>query len=422
MIASLLEQARLLARSGSEEAVLQYVQQVLDAADTEGAGGDAPRAAALLRTAQALATLLAFSDGQHVDAVAPQLAVCMEGATAAAVRALSAASDAESANRLSAGEWTHLAQACFDVVGRVLALAPLGAKDLDRLSSAMRALLEALLQAPAEGSGAVLAGLREAVVQRRRQQLHISQSSLPLAPADAAALMLRVARGPLALLPGEGDAGAAVVAAGAGPGTPLPLLYTDLAWSVARHVVGPATHAPGLLSAQQTEQLSVGACQAIEAALRLLRPTSAELDTGASPPRAPAAVPTLPFVSGAAHVAAASASSLCSTVATAGSSSSGVAAEAVADTLLSLVEDCCALAAELGLGDRAAGAVLRAAEAAARELALPLASCLAPAREALPDLLTRLQPLLVGAGRLAGRPARGPPGCRVSTPLPPFHI
>eukprot|EP00887_Chlorella_sp_A99_P002072 scaffold21.g2072.t1 len=254
-----------------------------------------------------------------------------------------------------------------------------------RLSGAVRGLVDALLDAAQEG-GPLLVGLREAVVQRRRQlDRWPPQQPLSLEAADAQALLLRVARGPLGLLP-EGRAGAA-------PASTAPGRHgSDLEWSVAKHTVGLAVDA-GLVPAAQAADLARGACRTVDLALRPIRqPEGGGSNSGSAHRRG--ALPTLFFISAAARVAGTAASGACGV-------GDGTAADQVVDTLLSLVEDCCSVAAELGVGDRVAGAVLRTAAAAARELPLPLTTCLAGQRAALPDLLARLQPLLSASAELA---------------------
>ena len=323
---------------------------------------------------------------QYADLVAPRLAECLDAATATTRHILAAAPPPDASqvaadnDAVSAANWTRSTERAFGALSQLLQEAtPVQEKWKSWLSATVRSLLEALLAAPQDSTQPMFVGLREAVVQRWRERALMPTQPLPLLPADAAALLLQVAHH-LVLLPASG-----------GPtslASPPAAATSSLAWAVAKQAVGPAT-AAGLLPPQQAAEVARGACLAIDVALRPLRQPGTSSPDSSSSQRASAAaaaLPTLPFMSAATHVAAAAACS---------AADGGVVAEQVADALLTLVEDSCTIAAELGVGDRVAGGTLRAAAVAARELRLPLSSCLAAQRTTLPNLLARLQPLLV---------------------------
>ena len=180
----------------------------------------------------------------------------------------------------------------------------------------------------------------------------------------------------------------------------------DLPWALASQLALPALQS-GQLSTEQASRVALGACAAIE---RALRPVLQPEDTGSEPSvhgsPMQAALSTPAFVSGAAALAAQTACSLAEQGGGASASAGIAAATSVIDTLLSACEDCTTAVAELGVGDRASDALLDVASVAARQL-LPLLGVAGERDEnALQDLQPRLQAVLVrcGAGARCIRP------------------
>lgn len=180
----------------------------------------------------------------------------------------------------------------------------------------------------------------------------------------------------------------------------------ELPWALASQLA-PLALQSGALTAQQAGRVALGACGAVEAALKPVL----QQDDSASEPSVHgspmhAQLPTPAFVAAAAALAAQTAGSLAEQEAAAGvlDGLGADAAEQVTDTLLEVCEDCAASVAELGVGDRASDALLNICNAVARQL-LPLLTG-AGERDAgaLSDQLPRLQNVLVS--RPAGRGGR----------------
>jgi hypothetical protein len=146
---------------------------------------------------------------------------------------------------------------------------------------------------------------------------------------------------------------------------------------------------------------------------------SAFVQGSSSPhPHPPAALPTPAFVTSIASLASQTACSLGEQLGADGSSNGGstsnggaglAAAASVADTLLSVCEDCVAAVVELGVGDRASDALLAICLGISRQLLPLLATEGQLDGNALADLLPRLQALLVSGGSEGreGRRTRG---------------
>lgn len=171
----------------------------------------------------------------------------------------------------------------------------------------------------------------------------------------------------------------------------------DLPWALASQLAPLALHS-GALSTEQAAGVALGACGAVEAALKPVL----QQDDSASEPSVHgspmhAQLPTPAFVAAAAALAAQTAGSLAEQEAAVGvlDGPGADAAEQVTDTLLLVCEDCTASVAELGVGDRASDALLNICIAVARQL-LPLLTG-AGERDAgsLTDQLPRLQAVLV---------------------------
>lgn len=168
----------------------------------------------------------------------------------------------------------------------------------------------------------------------------------------------------------------------------------DLPWALASQLA-PLALQSGALSAEHAGRVALGACGAVERALRPVLQqddSSSEPSTHGSPLHA--SLPTPAFVAAAAALAAQTADSLSETP-RGRAGAGGEAAERVTDTLLTVCEDCTAAVAELGVGDRASDALLNISIAIARQLLPLLAGAGERDPSALQDLLPRLQAVLV---------------------------
>ena len=169
----------------------------------------------------------------------------------------------------------------------------------------------------------------------------------------------------------------------------------ELPWALASQLA-PLVLPSGQLGAEAASRVALGACGAIESALK---PVLQQDDSGSEPSTqgSPmhAALPTPAFVAAAATLASQTACGL----AQQGGGAGAATVDRVTDTLLTVCEDCTAAVAEIGVGDRASDALLSIALAIARQL-LPLLT-LAGERDgsALTDLLPRTQAVLVGTGQ-----------------------
>lgn len=214
----------------------------------------------------------------------------------------------------------------------------------------------------------------------------------------------------------------------------------DLPWALAGQLA-PLALPSVQLGADEARRVALGACGAIDAALKpVLQPddSGSEASVQGSPVHgaAHAALPTPAFVAAAAALAAQTARGLAERH---GSEADGpvdsakdatAAADTVAavtDTLLGVCEDCTAAAVEIGVGDRAWDALLNISLAAARQVVPLLALAGERDRNALQDLLPRLQAVMVSwAAGVAGCMRTAPVLCRVlpcsvSSAMRPSH-
>lgn len=202
----------------------------------------------------------------------------------------------------------------------------------------------------------------------------------------------------------------------------------DLAWALAGQLAPLALPSPQL-GVAEASRVALGACSAIDAALKpVLQPddSGSEASVQGSPAHgvAHSALPTPAFVAAAAALAAQTARGLAERHGgsdgegggPAGSAKDAAAATsavaAVTDTLLGVCEDCTAAVAEIGVGDRASDALLNISLAVARQAAPLMALAGERDRNALQDLLPRLQALLVGwAAEVVWCTHTAPPAC-----------
>ncbi len=199
----------------------------------------------------------------------------------------------------------------------------------------------------------------------------------------------------------------------------------DLAWALAGQLAPLALSSPQL-GVAEAGRVALGACGAIDAALKpVLQPddSGSELSVQGSPAHgvAHSALPTPAFVAAAAALAAQTARGLAERHGSNGgegnahdgsakdAAAATSAVSAVTDTLLGVCEDCTAAVAEIGVGDRASDALLNIGLAVARQVAPLLALAGGRDRNALQDLLPRLQAVMVS--ETAGVAARTHAAC-----------
>lgn len=207
----------------------------------------------------------------------------------------------------------------------------------------------------------------------------------------------------------------------------------DLAWALAGQLAPLALSSPQL-GVAEASRVALGACGAIDAALKpVLQPddSGSELSVQGSPAHgvAHSALPTPAFVAAAAALAAQTAR--CLAERHGGSGGEGHAHEgsakdaaaatsavsAVTDTLLGVCEDCTAAVAEIGVGDRASDALLNIGLAVARQVAPLLALAGGRDRNALQDLLPRLQAVMVSEAAGVAARTHAACGCPVAPRL-----
>ncbi|KAL4857248.1 Phosphatidylinositol 4-kinase alpha 1 [Chlorella vulgaris] len=358
-------------------------------------------AAAALESLVPLSLFLSKSLGKFPDVVVPSIVHALQ-AVVDGIEAL--ADDPERATTssdglLPASRWGALLARVMAELDAVLSLLLLHADWKAQISAAFSTLLRQLL-AVQQQETPMLSGFRATLLGDRRR--------LPLVGADAAQLFLHISQTHLGLLSSSGTpAASASKWRRAG----------DLPWSLAGQLA-PLALSSGQLSAEQASRVALGACAAIE---QLLRPVlvpddgaseaSAFVQGNSSPhPHPPAALPTPAFVTSIASLASQTACSLGEQLGANGSSNGGstsnggaglAAAASVADTLLSVCEDCVAAVVELGVGDRASDALLAICLGISRQLLPLLATEGQLDGNALADLLPRLQALLSGTARLS---------------------
>ncbi|KAL4452207.1 hypothetical protein ABPG75_007869 [Micractinium tetrahymenae] len=375
-----------------------------------GAAGALAAAAASLEAVVPLALFLSRSLGKFPDAVVPQIVAALETVVSSAealvadagrAAAAAAAGTPSAAGALPPAKWAALLAQAMAELAAVLGLLPLHAEWKAQLSGAFRALLQQLLVLAArrqDQQGAMLAGFRSALTAGRQR--------LPLTSADAAQLFLHIAEQHLGL---TSQPSAAPAGSWGREG--------DLPWALAGQLA-PLALPSSQLGAEEASRVALGACAAIDAALKpVLQPddSGSEPSVQGSPMHGSmhAALPTPAFVAAAAALAAQTARGLAerhSSNGGEGSSQAGLdkdaaaaanALSAVTDTLLGVCEDCTAAVAEIGVGDRASDALLNISLAVARQAAPLLALAGERDRNALQDLLPRMQAVMAGSARLA---------------------